>query len=131
MRIEFAALAIQRLWYQYKKAYHTFVLMCSYRAKEGDDANDRRLEVLFKKNLKARLIQALYKERHRSRRIHAALAIQCWYRGRRGYTYADILRKQKWAARKLHHWARACMRRRHAKVRKRPVLSNVYNPRVV
>eukprot|EP01038_Epipyxis_sp_PR26KG_P011976 gene11976-16030_t len=35
--LEYSALVIQRSWYRYKRAFHTFFLMCCYRMREIED----------------------------------------------------------------------------------------------
>lgn len=111
--IEWAALVLQRNWYRYKEGFHTFVLMCAYRVQDDED----RALTVRARNLgrfhASRKIQREYKQHYFKRIVSAVVKSQCWFRGRLGYQLVDILRYEKWAARKLHHWARVRMKYRH------------------
>lgn len=113
-----AALVIQKYWYSHKGAFHTYFLMCCYRACGEDDVNFMKFVTTRGRDKAVRKIQAMYLERYDRRIISSAIKLQGWYRGRRGYTYVDVLRRRKWAARKLHHWARGMMRKKNQFIRK-------------
>ena len=110
---QFAALVVQRNWYRLKKAFHTFLLMCCYRAREEEDNIFDKFVKAKRRYYSARKIQRLYKMHYFKRMISSCVKVQCWYRSRMGYSSVTILRKIKWAARKLHHWARGMMRWKH------------------
>lgn len=110
---ERSALYIQSLWYKRNHAFHTFVLMSAYRVTE---INENRLEDLSEQMgrvYSSRKIQREYRKHYNKRVISSAIKIQCWYRGTRGYRVVEKLRREKWAARKLHHWARVMMKYKH------------------
>jgi hypothetical protein len=114
----YSALVIQRNYYRFRKAFHTFFLMCVLSAREAEDKMMERLSVTMGRRQCARRIQRFYKMRYFKRNITAVVRVQCWFRGRQGYNIVDILRRQRWATRKLHHWARGMVYRRHRLVRK-------------
>lgn len=115
---EYAALVIQRNWYRCKNAFHTFFLMCALREREQQDIALEKLSTKMGRNYRARVIQRKYKERYNQRIISNVIKVQCWLRGRLGYNLVDILRKQRWASRKLRHWVRARLRFRHRTARR-------------
>ncbi|RYH12451.1 hypothetical protein EON65_38310, partial [archaeon] len=115
---QYAALVIQRNWYRSKNAFHTFFLMCALREREEQDIALERLATTMGRAYRARLIQRLYKARYHKRIITNVIKVQCWFRGRLGYNLVDILRRERWASRKLRHWVRARLRFRHCMVRK-------------
>lgn len=117
-RVHWGALVMQRNWYRLQNAFHTFVLMCSYRAREGADKAIEKRRVWVLRFHNCRKIQRAYRHHYFKRTIAAAVKLQCWYRGRCGYSLVHILRKNKMAARRLHHWARGMMRKKHAFARK-------------
>lgn len=51
-------------------------------------------------------------------RESAAVKLQCWYRSNSGYSLLDILRRERWASRKIRHFLMVAMKRRHAAARK-------------
>lgn len=114
---EYSALVIQRNYYRSKKAFHTFFLMCCYRIRGEEDDKLDELATRMGRYKCARVIQRYYKLRYFQRIISSAIRIQCWFRGRLGYTLVRLMRKEKWAKRKLHHWARGRLRRRHRLIR--------------
>eukprot|EP01041_Mallomonas_annulata_P003129 gene3129-6155_t len=112
-RIEWAALKIQHQWYHFKRAFHTFLLMCCYRIRDTEDRQFDKDIMNKRRYYSSRNIQNEYRKHYFKRIISAVIRVQCWFRGRLGYTLVAILRLEKWAARKLHHWARARMRFKH------------------
>ena len=113
-----AVLVLQRLWYKYKKAYSTFVLMCFLRSSQELDIEFGKFVFNLRRFYAARVVQRRYAVRFFRRNLTAAIRLQCWWRGRLGYSLVDLKRKQLWASRKLHHWARGVLRRKNARVRK-------------
>ena len=65
----------------------------------------------------SRLLVRRYRLRYFKRNISAVVRVQCWFRGRLGYTTVTILRRYRWAHRKLCHWARGMLRKKNAFVR--------------
>ena len=117
-RRDWAGLILQRQWYKQKRQYHTFVLMCALRASEEIEEEFLRLCRNLQRFHCARIIQRVYAMRFFRRNLTSAIRLQCWWRGRLGYSLVDLRRKQLWASRKLHHWARGALRRKNARVRK-------------
>ena len=115
---DWAVLVLQRQWYKQKNAYHTFFLMCALRATTEVDAEFARLVYNMRRYYSARQVQRVYAIRFFRRNLTSAIKLQCWWRGRLGYSLVDLKRKQLWASRKLHHWARGMLRRKNARVRK-------------
>lgn len=113
-----ATLLVQRNWYKVKEAYATFVLMSAYRARELEDDRLEKLATSMGRYKAARKIQRRYKDRFFEVLVTGAVKIQCWYRKSQGQSSVTKLRLEKWASRKLHHWARGMMKRKHAFVRK-------------
>ena len=114
---DWACLVLQRRWFKKKNAFHTFVLMCCLRAAEKEDGEFNKYVWSLGRYYASRLIQRLYKERFFKRNISASVKIQCKYRGFHGYNLMEKLRREKWASRKLHHWARGAQRRKDRRVR--------------
>ena len=114
----YSALVIQRNYYRYKRAFHTFFLMCALRERESEDMILDRLATSMGRVKAARVIQRRYKERFFARNISSIVKVQCWFRGRMGYNMVDILRREHWARRKLRHWGRVRVRRLHRFARK-------------
>jgi hypothetical protein len=112
-----AVLTLQRCWYKSKGAFHTFLLMGCYRETTLEDETFSKYVVDLGRFRAARRIQRIYRDLYRRRLISAIIKVQCWYRGRLGYNLVDILRREKWASRKLHHWARGMMRWKHKRAR--------------
>lgn len=112
-----ATLMVQRNYYKTKDAYHTFVLMSAYRAREKEDKYFEDLATSMGRYKASRVLQRFYRIRYFKRINGSCTRIQCWYRGRNGYNYVKIIRKRCWAQRKLHHWARGWMRKKHMKAR--------------
>jgi hypothetical protein len=112
-----AVLTLQRCWYKSKGAFHTFLLMCCYRGSAQEDERFNQHIAEMGRSKAAKKIQRTYRALYRRRLISAVIKVQCWYRGRLGYNLVDILRQQKWASRKLHHWARGMMRWKHKRAR--------------
>lgn len=104
---------MQRNWYRRNGSYHTFVLMCAYRAVEVEDDKLDELAEDMGRFYSARKIQRKYLVHYAKRIISSVVKVQCWYRGTRGFRLVSQLRLEKWAARKLHHWARGMMRYKH------------------
>lgn len=117
-RREWACLILQRQWYKQKRQYHTFVLMCALRASEEIELEFERLVRNLRRFHSARAIQRVYAVRFFKRNLTSAIRLQCWWRGRLGYSLVDLRRRELWASRKLHHWARGVLRRKNAKVRR-------------
>jgi hypothetical protein len=113
-----ATLLVQRNWYRIKEAYATFVLMSAYRAREVEDERLEKLATSMGRYKAARNIQRQYKDRFFKVLVSSAVKIQCWYRKTQGRSNVSRLRLEKWASRKLHHWARGMMKYKHALVRK-------------
>eukprot|EP01042_Synura_sphagnicola_P000150 gene150-151_t len=112
-RKQVAALVIQRAWYHVKGGFHTFLLMSCYRVRGEEDREiDMAIWHMTRRNNAIR-IQRVYRLHYFKRIISAVVKVQCWYRGRLGYRLVDLLRVEKWAARKLHHWARGMMKFKH------------------
>jgi hypothetical protein len=103
---KYSALVIQRNYYRYKKAFHTFFLMCCLREREVEDLKVIRARVSKSRHRAARVLQRMYKKRYFKRNISAIVKVQCWFRGRMGYGLVDILRKERWASRKMRAWAK-------------------------
>ena len=59
-----------------------------------------------------------YTKRFFKRNITAAIKIQCRYRAYHGYNLMETMRRQKWASRRVRHFARGWLRRRHRSARK-------------
>eukprot|EP01033_Poteriospumella_lacustris_P010304 gene10304-7320_t len=116
--IQWGALVIQRNWYRKKGAFHTFFLMCALRERESQDIALEKLATKMGRYQCARRIQRLYRQRFWDRVISNVIRVQCWYRGRLGFRNAERLRKQRWASRKLHHWVKGLLRRRHVMARR-------------
>eukprot|EP00605_Chrysophyceae_sp_TOSAG23-4_P001261 GSChrysophyteH1.ASY1.ANO1.1372.1 assembled CDS len=114
---EWAALQFQRNWFRIKRAYHTFVLMCCLRLAEKEEAKFEAGVVAKGRYYNARTIQLPYADRFFRRNITAAVKIQCKYRGYHGYNVMEIMRREKWACRRLCHWARGALRRKSARAR--------------
>lgn len=112
-RLTWAALCLQRCWYRKQNAFHTFMLMCAYRTVEREDAELESLCERMGRFYCARVIQDFYRDHYYIRTIRSAIAIQCWYRGRKGRSSVERMRLVTWASRKLHHWIRGMMRYRH------------------
>lgn len=103
---KYAALVIQRNYYRYKRAFHTFFLMCCLRERETQDLAEIKRKTQRDRAASATVIQRFYKERYFRRNLGAIVKVQCWFRGRMGYGLVDILRKERWASRKLRAWAK-------------------------
>jgi hypothetical protein len=103
---KYSALVIQRNYYRYKRAFHTFFLMCCLREREALDLADIRRKALQDRHAAATVIQQRYKERFFRRNLGAIVRVQCWFRGRMGYGLVDILRRERWASRKIRAWAK-------------------------
>jgi hypothetical protein len=112
-----ATLMVQRNYYRTKNAYHTFVLMSAYRAREKEDKYYEDLATSMGRYKASRLLQRFYRIRYFKRINGSCTKLQCWYRGRNGYNYVQVIRKRCWAQRKLHHWARGWMKKKHSKAR--------------
>lgn len=114
---QWGALVMQRIWFKKKRAFHTFVLMCCLRAAEQEEiAFD--LYITFRQRFfAARKIQRVYAIRFFRRNITAAVKIQCKYRGYHGVNLMEVLRRERWACRRLCHWARGALRRKMKRVR--------------
>ena len=130
---EWAALTIQKTWYLAKNAFHTFLLMCCCRVADVEENSFVLRMIARGKIIAAKQIQRLYKIWYFHRCQKYALMIQCWYRGVQGYRYTHKLRRQLWASRKLHHWARSMMKIKHSLVRRLQKWYNLlynllYNP---
>jgi len=102
----YSALVIQRSYYRYKKAFHTFFLMCVLRVREVEDIKAIKKKTADGRYKAAVILQNAYRDRYFKRNISAIIRVQCWFRGRMGYGLVDILRKERWASRKLRHWAK-------------------------
>ena len=102
----YSALVIQRNYYRYKKAFHTFFLMCVLRVREVEDLKQIKRNNAEMRHKAAVVIQTIYKYRYFKRNISAVVRVQCWFRGRMGYGLVDILRRERWASRKLRAWAK-------------------------
>ena len=113
-----ATLLVQRNWYRVKEAYATFVLMSAYRAREIEDERLEKLATTMGRYKCARTIQRAYKDRFFRVLVSSAVKVQCWYRKTQGRSSVTRLRLEKWASRKLHHWARGMMKYKHAQARK-------------
>ena len=103
---KYSALVIQRNYYRYKKAFHTFFLMCCLRERETLDLIEIKRKTAQNRYEAARIIQIHYKERYFRRNLGAIVKVQCWFRGRMGYSMVDILRKERWAGRKIRAWVK-------------------------
>lgn len=103
---KYSALVIQRNYYRYKRAFHTFFLMCCLREREVLDLKEIKLKTLQDRHASATVIQKFYKDRYFRRNLGAIVKVQCWFRGRMGYSLVDILRKERWASRKIRAWAK-------------------------
>ena len=114
---QYAALVIQRNYFRMKRAFHTFFLTCVYRVREIEDKKLDHLATTMGRYKASRLIIRRYRLRYFKRNISAVVKVQCWFRGRLGYSIVTILRRYRWAHRKLCHWGRGMLRRRHAFVR--------------
>jgi hypothetical protein len=114
---EWGALVLQRRWFKKKNAFHTFVLMCCLRAAEKEDGAFNKYVKSLGRYYAARVVQREYAIRFFKRNIAAVIKIQCKYRGYHGYNLMERLRREKWASRRLHHWARGALRRRDRRVR--------------
>ena len=112
-RRQWGALVLQRNWYRRNGSFHTFVLMCAYRAADAVEDKLDQLADDMGRFYAARKIQRAYLVHYGKRNITSVIKLQCWYRGTRGYRLVAALRLEKWAARKLHHWARVWMRYKH------------------
>ena len=113
LKIEWAALVVQRNWYRHKKAFHTFFLMCALRERERQDIAMEKLATSMGRFQCVRRIQRAYRARYKKRIIDNVIKVQCWFRGRMGYFRVKRLRKVWWASRKLHHWAKVRVHRWH------------------
>lgn len=116
--IEYSALVIQRNWYRYKGAFHTFLLMCCLRVREHEDLALEDLATQMGRKQLARRIKRAYAMRYFKRNIESVIKVQCWFRGRLGYNLVSILRRERWASRKLRHWARCRLRKRNVMARR-------------
>ena len=103
---KYSALVIQRNYYRYKKAFHTFFLMCCLREREVEDIKGIKRKTARGRHRAARVIQKFYRRRYFKRNISAIVKVQCWFRGRMGYGLVDILRKERWASRKIRAWVK-------------------------
>ena len=112
-----AALVLQRVWFKNKKAFHTFALMCCLRAAEEEDMWFNKMITMRGRFCSARVIQRPYVIRFFRRNVASAVKIQCQYRGHRGTFLIEKLRREKWACRRLCHWARGALRRKMKTVR--------------
>jgi hypothetical protein len=114
---QWAALVIQRNYFRMKRAFHTFFLTCVYRIREVEDKKLDKLATTMGRFKASRLLVRRYRLRYFKRNISAVVRVQCWFRGRLGYTTVTILRRYRWAHRKLCHWARGMLRKKNAFVR--------------
>lgn len=115
---EWAAVFTQKNWYRARRAFHTFILMRAYRAREIlDAAREKALVSLRRKNC-AKTIQRIYRIRFQEIYTSKVIRVQCWWRSRYGIMYVKKKRLTRWASRKLYHWARVMMKRRHAASRR-------------
>ena len=112
-RRDLAALLLQKNWYRLKNGFHTFLLMSCYRVRDIEENILNQKKWSLKRHHAAKRIQKQYRKHYFKRIISAVVKVQCWFRGRLGYRLVDLLRVEKWAARKLHHWARVRMKYRH------------------
>ena len=115
---EHAALLLQRQWYKRNGFFHTFLLMSCYRELEREEADFGKLIGLRGRHVCARRIQRFYRIHRFNRVLTAAVTLQKWYRGRMGYLRTKLLRRRKYAARMLRHWARAKIDFRHRMARR-------------
>jgi len=114
---QWAALVLQRIWFKKKRAFHTFVLMCCLRAAEIDEVKFDELITWRERYFCARAIQRVYAIRFFRRNVTAAVKIQCKYRGYYGVNLMEMMRRERWACRRLCHWARGALRRKMKRVR--------------
>ena len=112
-RRELAAIFLQRIWYTFKGAFVTFLLMSCYREFDLIDKSYAGLATSMGRKHAAKVLQKYYHDRFVSRLMSNVVRLQCWYRACQGYNYVKVMRRQRWAVRKLHHWARVRMRHRH------------------
>ncbi|KAJ1429386.1 hypothetical protein B484DRAFT_396412, partial [Ochromonadaceae sp. CCMP2298] len=114
----YSALVIQRNYFIYKGAFHTFFLTCALRCREEEDLAVVRKESLFGRHVTSARIQQFYQRRYFKRYVSAVVKVQCWYRGRQGYDIVDILRRERWAGRKIRSWVRVRVGRRSTRARR-------------
>ena len=112
-----AALVLQRIWFKQKRAFHTFALMCCLRAAEQEEIAFQAFITWKGRFYAARKIQRVYAQRFFRRNVTAAVKIQCIYRGHNGMNIIEKMRREKWACRRLCHWARGALRRKMKRVR--------------
>ena len=92
--------------------------MCCYRELEIENSHYDTFISTLSRMFSARRIQRRFRLYYTSTRRKAAVDMQRWYRGRRGFLVTMRLRIETHASRRLHHWARARLRRRNAMARR-------------
>jgi len=111
--LQYSALVIQRSYFRYRRAFHTFFLMCALRRRGEEDLQLERLATSMGKTHASRTLVRFYRQRFQERIVVFVLKVQSWFRGRRAHFYVCMKRREKWANRKLRHWMRCTVLRRH------------------
>ena len=113
-----SALRIQYSWYLRQGNLSTFVLLGCLREQDQIERDKRRLVTRMFRRRNAMVIQREWRVHRRKRRVGSALTIQCAWRMFVNFVKVQKMRRRRWAARKLHFWAKGTMRHRHRAARK-------------
>ena len=118
-KVEFlAALRIQYSWYKRQGNFSTFVLLGVLRESDQRERNVKKMVNRLYRRYNAKLVQALWRQHRRWQRLRSALKIQCAWRMYANFVKVGRMRRERWAGRKLLHWAKGCGRRRNRAARK-------------
>ena len=107
-----AAVRLQCYWYKHKGVFPTFVLLGVLRETDKQEKEFEKMIKRYGREAKARIIQRKFKTHLHKRFVSAAVKIQCLARNAAGTNLVETLRLEKWANRKLRHWARGMMKKR-------------------
>ncbi|GMH89449.1 hypothetical protein TrST_g7346 [Triparma strigata] len=107
-----AAVRLQLFWYKLQGEFPRFVLLGVLRETDKQEKEFERLIRRYGREAHARKIQRVFKAHLQKRYLTAAVRIQCLARNAAGTNLVDKLRLEKWANRKLRHWARGMMKKR-------------------
>ena len=108
-----AAVRLQCFWYKHQGEFPRFVLLGVLRETDKLEQEFEKKIKLYGKIAHAKKIQRTFKEHLYKRYVAGAVRIQCLARNAAGTNLVNKLRLEKWANRKLRHWARGMMKKRN------------------
>ena len=113
-----AGLRLQLAWYRNRGVFPTFLLLSCLRVSDQEDKDYAKWVRLNARRMAQRVIAGRYRRHLRMRRQEAAKRIAACWRGRVCLRFVTDLRREKWARRKLQHFVRIHMKRRHSASRR-------------